>query len=83
MRWLALSVFCPSQQLGKSRIRMTRLPRGQSGYLSVSTRLVNPLQVHWARAFAPPLVAALASPVISLRNRGIAVTLATGFPGTA
>ena len=44
-RWLALSVFLPSQQPAKSCTRMTLLPFGQITYLSDS-RSSNPLQVH-------------------------------------
>src|SRR5687768_398444 len=62
VRWLALSVFLPSQQPGKSAIRTVWLPRGHSGYFVV-TRFSNPLQVHLALALAPPLVDDFASPV--------------------
>src|SRR5438309_555845 len=34
-RWFALSVFLPSQQLAKSRMRSTWEPRGQIGYFVV------------------------------------------------
>src|SRR4051812_33599762 len=79
-RWFALSVFFPSQQFWNSAIRSTLLPAGQSGYFVVVTRFSKPVQLHLALALAPPLVAALASPVMMRRNRGIAVTLARGLP---
>src|SRR3954470_5876490 len=79
VRWLALSVFWPSQQLGKVWIRSTLLPSGQIGYLSVS-RFSKPVQVHAARAFLVALVAGLASPVRARRNFGMAVTLPAGLP---
>src|SRR4051794_25772743 len=72
-RWSALSVFLPSQQLGKSCTRITLLPFGQITYLSDS-RSVNPLQVQLARAFAGPRLVGLASPVSALRNLGIGTT---------
>src|SRR5437879_4350838 len=79
-RWFALSRLFPSQQLAKSRIRITLLPAGHSGYLSVVTLLVNPVQLHAALALATPFVPALASPVMIRRNCGIAVTLLTALP---
>src|SRR3954454_5505375 len=79
VRWLALSVLVPSQQLGSTRMRWTWLPRGHSGYFVVS-RLPNPVQVHWARALAGPLVVALASPVMILMKRGMATTLLVALP---
>src|SRR3954447_270822 len=79
LRWLALSMFLPSQQPGKSWIRVTRLPRGQIGYLSDS-RSVKPEQVQVARAFAGPRLVGFASPVSSRRNRGIGVTLLVALP---
>src|SRR6266498_1426185 len=48
VRWLVLSVFLPSQQLGKVWIRLTLLPSGQIGYLSVS-RFSKPVHVQLAR----------------------------------
>ena len=79
-RWLALSVFCPSQQPAKSRMRTSRLPSGHNGYLSVNARSSNPVHVHRALAFARPFVTAFASPVAMRRNRGIAVTVLRGLP---
>src|SRR5436853_7525951 len=79
VRWLVLSMFVPSQQLGKSSWRTSSLPRGQSGYLVVN-RLVKPVQLHLALAAAPPLIAALASPVMIRMNSGMATTLAVGLP---
>ena len=78
-RWLALSVFLPSQQLGNSRIRWIWLPCGHSGYFVV-VRFVSPLHVHLARALAGPLVSAFASPVMTRRNCGIAQTFAWLLP---
>src|SRR4051794_10960674 len=79
VRWLALSVFLPSQQLGKSCTRMTRLPLGQMTYLSES-RSVKPLQVQLARALAGPRLVGFASPVMAFRNFGIATTWLVGLP---
>src|SRR4051812_22256664 len=42
VRWLALSVLLPSQQLANSAIRVKPRPFGQSVYLSVLIRFVNP-----------------------------------------
>src|SRR5690242_137280 len=77
--WLALSMCLPSQPRGKSRVRWTLRPRGQIGYCC-EVRLVKPVQVHLALALAPPLIAALASPVMIRRNCGMATTLDTAFP---
>src|SRR5256885_13663513 len=79
VRWLALSMFLPSQQLAKSSTRCSGLPRGQIGYLVVN-RLVKPVQVHFALPLAPPLIAAFASPVMSRMNVGIATTLDCALP---
>src|SRR6476660_1074581 len=80
VRWLALSALVPSQQLGKFRVRTTRLPCGHSGYLSVSWRFSKPVQLHDALALATPLVKDLASPMMTRRVDGIAVTLDVGLP---
>jgi hypothetical protein len=48
--------------------------------LSFVTRFWNPVQLHAARALAPPLAAALASPMISLRNLGMATTFEPALP---
>src|SRR3954449_13004598 len=61
VRWLALSVFFPSQQLGNVWMRLTLLFCGQIGYLSV-TRFSNPVHVQLARSLAGPLVETFASP---------------------
>ncbi len=61
-RWLALSVFLPSQQPGKSWIRLTAAPFGQIGYLSSSTLSSKPAQVQDALVFLSPLIERLASP---------------------
>src|SRR3954469_6926278 len=79
VRWLVLSVFLPSQQLGKVWIRSTLLPSGQIGYLSVS-RFSKPVQVHAARGFFVPLTDGFASPGRARRNFGIAVTWPAGLP---
>src|SRR4051794_26649456 len=79
LRWLALSVFLPSQQPGKSCTRWTRLPPGQIGYLSDS-RSANPEHVQVARALAGPRLVGLASPVNSRRNFGMGTTLLTALP---
>src|SRR6185369_9016524 len=79
VRWLALSVFLPSQQPGKSSTRSTRLPAGQMTYLSVS-RFSKPLQVQAERALAGPRLVGLASPVSSRRNFGIGTTFVVGLP---
>src|SRR6266511_291208 len=78
VRWLALSVSFPFQQLGNSRTRRTP-PPGQIGYLVV-TRLSKPRHVHCARALVGPLVPAFASPVIARMKRGIGTTLAWALP---
>src|SRR3954469_12868253 len=81
VRWLALSMFLPSQQLWKAKVRTTLLPCGQSGYCSVSWTLSSkPVQLQCALAFARPLVVVLASPVMMRRNCGIATTLPDGLP---
>src|SRR5690606_29459879 len=80
LRWLALSMFWPSQQLWNSKMRTTWLPRGQSGYLSVSLRFSKPVQVQKLLAFAVPFVNDLASPVMMRRNFGGATTLLVGLP---
>jgi hypothetical protein len=54
---LVLSVCLASQQLAKSRILSTLLPRGQIGYLVV-VRSWKPVQVQLARALAGPLTPA-------------------------
>src|SRR5260370_33402934 len=74
VRWLALSMFVPSQQLGKSRMRSTLLLPGQSGYFVV-VRSSKPVQVHWALALTPAWLAALALTVMARRNDGIAATV--------
>src|SRR5438067_2362630 len=79
VRWLVLSVFLPSQQLGKSWMRSTLLPPGQIGYLSM-IRFSNPVQVHAGRVFFVPLTAGLASPESAFRNCGIAVTASAALP---
>src|SRR5687767_13691165 len=78
-RWLSLSVLRPSQQLGKSCTRITWLPAGQMTYLS-DNRSAKPLQVQVARALAGPRLVGLASPVIILRNLGMATTLLVALP---
>src|SRR5918912_1192272 len=81
VRWLALSMFCPSQQLWKANVRTTLLPCGQIGYCVVSWTLFSkPVQLQCALALARPLVVVLASPVMIRRNCGIAVTLMVGMP---
>src|SRR3954454_20626076 len=80
VRWLALSVFRPSQQLWNVSDRTTRLPWGHSGYLSLSWRFSKPVQLQEALALAVPLVKDLASPVMMRRNFGIAATLPTALP---
>jgi hypothetical protein len=80
VRWLALSMFRPSQQLWNLKVRTTSLPEGQSGYLSLSCRSSNPVQLQDALALAGPLTKALASPVMMRSSRGIAVTLERGLP---
>src|SRR5438105_481968 len=79
VRWLALSVFLPSQQPGKSLMRSTLLPCGQITYVLVS-RFSNPLHVQDDRALAGPRLVGFASPVSSRRNLGIGTTLVVGLP---
>ena len=52
----------PSQQLGKSWMRLTFEPCGQIGYLFISTLSSKPVQVHESLAFFGPLVPTFASP---------------------
>ncbi|SCD36767.1 hypothetical protein GA0115245_12038 [Streptomyces sp. di188] len=80
VRWLALSMLRPSQQLWKANERTTSLPSGHSGYLSFSCRSSNPVQLQEALALAGPLTKDLASPVMMRSSRGIAVTSAFGLP---
>ncbi len=80
VRWLALSVLRPSQQLWNLKVRTTSLPCGHSGYLSFSCRSSRPVQLHEALALAGPLRNDLASPVMMRSSRGMAVTLPRGFP---
>ncbi len=79
-RWLALSMFWPSQQLWKLTVRSTWLPSGHSGYLSVTCRSSKPEQLQEALALASPLVKDLASPVMTRRNFGIATTSPCRLP---
>src|SRR6185312_13343293 len=71
LRWLALSVFCPSQQLWKLDVRTSWLPSGHSTYLSVDCRSSKPVQLYEVLAFLRPLVNALASPVMMRMSFGI------------
>src|SRR4051794_37576305 len=75
----ALCTLRPSQQPGKSNVRVTALPAGQRGYFAVK-RPSNPAQPHFALAFRPPLVAADGLPVIVRRNRGSGTTPLVGLP---
>src|SRR5688500_10421531 len=75
----ALSTLRPSQQPGKSNVRVTELPAGHRGYFAVK-RPSNPVQPHFALAFRPPLVAADGLPVIVRRNRGSGTTALAGLP---
>ncbi len=80
VRWLALSMLRPSQQLWNVKVRTTSLPRGHSGYLSFSCRSSKPVQLQDALALAGPLTNDLASPVMMRSSRGMAVTLSRGLP---
>src|SRR5213592_1191882 len=81
VRWLALSMFWPSQQLWNLNERTTLLPWGQIGYCVVNCTLFSkPVQLQCALAFARPLVVVFASPVMIRRNFGIATTLLFGLP---
>lgn len=80
VRWSALSMFRPSQQLWNLNVRTTRLPAGHRGYLSLSCRSSKPVQLQDALALATPLVNDMASPVMIRRKRGISTTLPTGLP---
>src|SRR4051812_36142795 len=79
-RWFLLSMFLPSQQLGKSWMRSTLLPSGQIGYLLITVFRSNPPQLQDSRAFLVPLTDTLASPVSTRRNLGIAPTSLIGLP---
>ncbi len=80
VRWLALSMLRPSQQLWNLKVRTTSLPCGHSGYRSFSCRSSNPVQLQDALALAVPLTNALASPVMMRSSRGMAVTSPRGLP---
>ncbi len=80
VRWLALSMLRPSQQLWNLKVRTTSLPSGQSGYLSFNCRSSRPVQLQDALALAVPLTKAFASPVMMRSSRGIAVTSPVGLP---
>ncbi len=80
VRWLALSMLRPSQQLWNLKVRTTSLPCGHSGYLSFSCRSSKPVQLQEALALAGPFTNALASPVMMRSSRGMAVTLSRGLP---
>ncbi|CAM5589003.1 hypothetical protein SHIRM173S_01288 [Streptomyces hirsutus] len=80
VRWLALSMLRPSQQLWKSKVRTTSLPCGHSGYLSASCRSSKPVQLQDALALAGPLTKDLASPVMMRSSLGMAVTSPCGLP---
>ncbi len=80
VRWLALSMLRPSQQLWNLKVRTTSLPDGHSGYLSLSCRSSKPVQLQEALALAGPFTKAFASPVMMRRRRGIATTLLFGLP---
>ncbi len=80
VRWLALSMLRPSQQLWKVKVRTTSLPEGHSGYLSFTCRSSKPVQLQEALALVSPLTNAFASPVMMRSSRGISVTLPRSLP---
>ncbi len=61
-RCFAESMFLPSQQPGKSWMRLTFEPCGQIVYLASCTLSSKPVQVHESLAFFGPFWPAFASP---------------------